>query len=224
MIPATLTATLILVIGVRLRWAPRARRPAARPDDPVSGVVPPGARRARCAEPAPVAEWCDGLAGAIRTGSTLAAAIRATDPPASCRTELDTIILRLERGSSVADAIGEAIGRRGADDHLDLALTVIRACAEQGGGAAEPLDRVAAALRGRAADRADRRVQSASARMSALVMTLLPAAMLLILLLTSRSVRLVARQPSGLAMLAVGAVVNLIGWWWISRVIDRGLR
>ena len=50
------------------------------------------------------------------------------------------------------------------------------------------------ALRGRAADRADRRVQSASARLSALVMTLLPAAMLLVLLLTSRSVRLVAVQ------------------------------
>ena len=124
-------------------------------------------------------------------------------------------MLAIERGVPVIDAIGQTA----ADRHLDLALTVVRACATAGGSPAEPLDRAASALRARAADAADRSVHSAQARMSAIVMTALPVAMLLLLTLTSPAIRRAALSPLGLTCITVGAVLNLAGWRWMRRVI-----
>jgi tight adherence protein B len=106
--------------------------------------------------------------------------------------------------------------------HLEVALTVIRACAAHGGPAAEPLSRAAATLRGRAADAAERRTQSAQARMSAIVMTVLPVCMLGLLLVTSGSVRTFAAGPLGLAVIATGTAANALGWLWMRRLIGGG--
>jgi tight adherence protein B len=107
---------------------------------------------------------------------------------------------------------------------LDLVLVVVRACAEHGGEGAEPIDRAAAALRQRAALAGERRTNSAQARMSALVMTCLPLAMLALLALTSRSVRAASTSPAGLVAIALGAMLNLAGWAWMRRLIARATR
>ncbi len=101
---------------------------------------------------------------------------------------------------------------------------MLRACAEHGGAAAEPIDRAASALRQRAALAGERRTQSAQARMSAIVMTLLPGAMLAMLLITSGAVRRTALSPVGLAVIACGALLNLAGWSWMRRLIAGALR
>lgn len=170
--------------------------------------------------PEHVATWADGLAGAIRSGSTLAAAIRDVEPPRSCAPAITSIRLASRRGASLR----RACEIEPCPPHLDLALAVIRACAENGGPAAEPLSRAAATLRGRAADDAERRTQSAQARMSAVVMTVLPICMLGLLLLTSGSVRLFIGSPLGAGVVAVGALLNLLGWLWMRRLIDGGRR
>jgi tight adherence protein B len=101
---------------------------------------------------------------------------------------------------------------------------VVRACAEHGGSAAEPIDRAAAALRQRAALAGERRTNSAQARMSALVMTGLPAAMLMLLTITSGSVRAAATSPVGSIAIAIGALLNIAGWHWMRQLIGRATR
>ena len=108
--------------------------------------------------------------------------------------------------------------------NLDIAVTVLAACATSGGPAAEPLDRAAAVLRGRAAASAERRTQSAQARMSAVVMTVLPVAMLALLIATSGSVRDAVRAPIGLVVIAAGLSLNALGWRWMRRLIDGASR
>ncbi len=131
-----------------------------------------------------------------------------------------TIALRAERGLPLSDAVATVPSR----GDLALVLTVIRACAMSGGPAAEPLDRAAAALRARSAELADRRTQSAQARFSAIVMTILPIALLGLLVMTSASVRGVIGTPAGSFVVLVGAALNLAGWRWMRRIIDRAAR
>ena len=55
--------------------------------------------------------------------------------------------------------------------------------------------------------------------MSASVMTLLPVALLAVLLATSSPVRGAVVSPVGIAVVAAGGGVNAIGWWWMRRII-----
>ena len=125
-------------------------------------------------------------------------------------------VLSLDRGGSVATALAQVDAR---SPHLDLVLVVLRAVAEHGGAAAEPIDRAASALRQRAALIGERRTQSAQARLSAIVMTFLPGVMLAVLILSSSSVRTAVASPVGLGAIAAGALLNAVGWSWMRRLI-----
>ena len=174
----------------------------------------------RTTEPGPehVATWCDDLARAVGSGATLPTAVATVEPPSTCVPAVDSIRLALARGAPLHDSCAP-------EDHppaLQVALTVIRACATQGGPAGEPLSRAAAILRGRAADAAERRTHSAQARLSAFVMTILPLCMLLLLVLTSGSVRRFVTTPLGLCVVASGAALNAIGWRWMRHLTNGG--
>ena len=157
----------------------------------------------------------------MRGGATLRHALSSVPPPGFVETRLAPALLALERGASVSAALSNVDAR---SHDLDLVLVVVRACAEHGGAAAEPIDRAAAALRQRAALAGERRTNSAQARMSALVMTCLPAAMLALLASTSHSVRTAATAPPGLIAIAVGTTLNVLGWTWMRRLIGRAAR
>ena len=205
---------------------------AIRPRPVVRSIVPPAnasprsfrlprwwrlRRRTAAVDPAEVAVWCEGLARVVRSGSTLVTAVRTVDPPASCRSDVERIVLALDRGTRSTDALTIATD----SPHLGLAVTVLRACAINGGPPAEPLDRAAATLRGRAADAAERRTQSAQARLSAVVMTVLPVAMLALLLATSPSTRAAAVSGAGLTAIVVGGALNIAGWRWMRHIVGR---
>ena len=224
-----LVAALVVLVGGQLRLRPRSRLVHA--PEPAA-VDPPSADRPRkvglprlalrrasqptALPPEDVAAWCDALTRAVSTGSTLTAAVREVEPPASCAGAVDSIRLALRRGLSLSDACAVPAASR----HLDAALTVLQACATHGGPAAEPLSRAAAVLRGRAADVAERRTHSAQARLSAVVMTAVPMCMLALLVLTSGSVRHVVASPLGVGIVLLGAGLNLLGWRWMRHLID----
>jgi tight adherence protein B len=172
-------------------------------------------------EPDALASWCDALARALRGGATLRHALRSVAPPTCVASDIAPALLALDRGTSVSAAL-DYIDARSAD--LDLVLVVVRACAEHGGPAAEPIDRAAAALRQRAALAGERRTNSAQARMSALVMTSLPGAMLALLMVTSHSVRTVTVSPVGMLVIGAGIALNVAGWRWMRRLIAKAMR
>lgn len=228
MIPALLAAVAVLALGSRLQ--PRAV--ARRPDGERRARLGPRPQRRRfdtarflrrtsAIDPAELAVWCDSLARALRGGATLHGALRAVDPPASVAGPLAPVLLALERGASVGAALADLTA---CSPHLDLVVVVLRACAEHGGAAAEPIDRAATALRQRAALAAERRTNSAQARMSAVVMTLLPGAMLIVLLTTSGAVRASVAAPLGFSVVLSGALLNLVGWLWMRRLVGGTAR
>ena len=229
MTTAALAAALVLVVAHRLRPLPAPRTPAVSPIGPITERLPaaprllrrigPAAwRRPRPATAGEVAAWCDDLARATRSGSTLAHAIREVTPPRSCSPFIEHVAHALDRGAPLRDALDHT---RSTSPHVELAMVVLRACADNGGPPSEPIDRGAAALRAREADAADRRTQSAQARLSAVVMTILPGAMLAILLVTSGAVRHVVASGAGLALVVTGAALNLLGWRWMSSIVSR---
>lgn len=192
---------------------PTASRPQAPPRRTRQTV-----RAARPGSTTEVAEWCEGLARAVRGGDSIASAIANTPPPAGHAVLLDRVTRNLERTGTIGDVATEA------PSDLALVLAVVAACVEHGGPAAEPLDRAAGVLRARAADHADRQIHSAQARLSAQVLTVLPAAMLALLLASSASVRSTIATPHGVVLVTIGAALNLAGWRWMSAVIQRAAR
>lgn len=233
MIAAWLAASAVAVVGFALRPAPPARRNDAGPSATTVRAPRPlrwGARSPRrewrvvVTDPLIMAAWCDALARSVRGGSTIRHAITTVEPPPAASAALEPVRHALDRGASLADALTAALGEHRRLAHLDLVLVVLRACAEHGGAAAEPIDRCAAALRQRAALDAERRSQSAQARMSAAVMTLLPVALLAVLLLTSAPVRGAVVTPAGAAALVLGGACNAAGWAWMRRTISGGGR
>lgn len=228
MTPALLAALTVVAAGLAVRPAP----PARRPDDSLR-VGGGGARlrgrrhdligrrgrvRARSA-PEEVAGWCADIARATRSGSTLGAAIRGAAGPPHASTTIAALHLALDRGVGLATALEHAAARTTGDPDLQLALTVLRACAEHGGPPSEPVDRAAATLRMRAADLADRHTHSAQARLSAVVMTWLPLVMLGVLLATSPPVRGAVATTPGITVLLLGGALNVAGWRWMRRII-----
>lgn len=163
--------------------------------------------------PTELAGWCDTLARDLRSGATLGSALRAR--PAPHGSVFADLAQRLGRGVPIVDAVR---GDGGSTDEQAIAA-VLAACANAGGPAAEPIDRVAATLRRRAADDAERLVQSSQARLSARVMTVIPLAVLALLLTTSAPVRGSVGTPIGVMTVSVGLVLNVVGWRWMRRVI-----
>ena len=84
-----------------------------------------------------------------------------------------------------------------AGTHLRLALVVIATAARLGGSPAAAIDRTAGTLRQRAVDADERNVHAAQARLSAHVLTAVPLAMLLLLLVTDDDVRVTATSTLG---------------------------
>lgn len=220
MISALGAASVVVMLGFVVRPRPPARRPP-------SNASATGRASRRLAifhgrtrspghiEAADVAVWCEALARVVRGGSTLTAALRDVDSPASCTHVIAPITLALERGRSLTAALDVSAS----SSHLTLAFGVLHACAVNGGPPAEPLDRAAATLRARAIATAERQTQSAQARLSVVVMTVLPIAMLALLLLTSSATRTATATPLGLLALASGVALNAIGWRWMRRII-----
>jgi tight adherence protein B len=173
-------------------------------------------RRERRPTDQQVADWCDALARRVRTGDSLVSALRTVEAPPTIDAAVTPARLALDRGAGAATAIMAARHR---STGLDAAVGVISACATLGGPAAEPLDRVAATMRRRVADAADRHAQSAQARLSALILTVLPGAVLAVLAATSSAVRSGLGTTAVVISVSAGALLNLIGWWWMRTTI-----
>ena len=234
---SAIAAPILVVLGVLVSAASLPRR-SARTVEPVSGLQQgsdpccnPGARlrsvfvdrwnaRRAMQEPgaAAVAAWCDDLARELRSGTTLRQALTSVVPD-DATTSACTAPLRLglQRARPIDEALTGDVGV-----HLQLAFAVIAAATQVGGSAAPAIDRVAATLRQRAADRDERRVQAAQARLSAHVMTAVPIGMLALLVVSDGDVRTTLATPVGGTCVVAGLVLNAIGWLWMRRIVGAG--
>jgi Flp pilus assembly protein TadB len=181
-----------------------------------------------------VAAWCDALSRRLRAGDALRTALAEQHPDNSkLAARTDSVRRSLGHGATVADALAttttatttttlrqrSARAQVGRDPHLELLCSVVAATAEFGGGAAAPIDRVGATLRLRSADGQERAAQSAQARLSAHVLTVVPLSVLALLVGTDADVREVSTAGPGLLVISVGLALNLTGSQWMKRII-----
>lgn len=164
-----------------------------------------------------LAQWCDELSRRVRAGASLNEALGTTGSTDTVLDEaLDRVRHAIARGAPAATAV-RLVG--GTDPDVRLVVSVLSAGARLGGSPAAAIDRTAAALRQRSTDRAERLVQSAQARLSAQVLTVLPIALLGVLAIADGDVRAAVAEPIGTASVTLGLVANTLGWWWMRRVI-----
>lgn len=203
-----------------LRPRPPARRLDTSPSPPtVSAPVPspPAPLRRRAVRPVDavaLARWCESIARRVRGGDALRTAIEQPPDDASIGPSVDAVRRHVLDPGRAAPLSPDTA----------LVAAVMTACLEQGGPSAEPLDRAAGVLRARAAERDERRVQSAQARLSAAVLTWLPIGVLTMLVATSGAVRRVVVTPLGATLVVVGVLFELAGWWWMRRIVERAGR
>ncbi|MBV1892493.1 MAG: type II secretion system F family protein [Ilumatobacteraceae bacterium] len=229
----SISAALVVVL-LLLRVRPRPQRiglpaqPAGNPLDLFERLFKAARGRREARQPVPaaaVALWCDDLGRCLRSGSTLRDALMVSIPSTNAlRAASDPLRLALDRGKSIPEAVAMAAGgspdRHDGGTHADLAFTMIAISARLGGSNAAALDRVGASLRLRAADQQERVAHGAQARLSAHVLTVVPLAMLGMLMTTDADVRAVVTTPIGVACIGGGLLLNLTGWMWMRRVIE----
>ncbi len=105
-----------------------------------------------------------------------------------------------------------------ADDDA-FAARCLEFCSGVGAAAADVIDRAVLTIRERRAWRLERRAQAAAARLSARTLTLLPVAFAGWGALTSDTVRRAYTSGAVLTATAVGLLLNLLGWWWMRRLV-----
>ncbi len=209
---------IVVLLGLRARTRVLPARAGAARARPSRSF--PARRRRATGSPTDldVAAWCDDLARSVRSGSSLAGAVRESDTDHPLlEAAVRPITRQIARGKSLSAAVHDSCVEP--STALGLAFTVLRSCAELGGPAASPLERVAATLRDRDAIRQEQLSHSAQARMSARVMTLIPLGMLGLLASTDPNVRAAVGTAAGLTTVTVGAALNVAGWCWMQRII-----
>ncbi|MFK7917936.1 MAG: type II secretion system F family protein [Ilumatobacter sp.] len=181
--------------------------------------------------PLALANWCDDLARSLRHGATLRASLIEVQPQdPAIRDHTGALRHWLDRGASVPEACDEwfddvAASSANRTELLAALASVLAATALLGGNSAAPLDRFAATMRQRASDDLERGSQSAQAALSAKVLTLVPLAILALLLATDAEVRDVVTGTAGAATVALGLMLNLLGAAWMRRIVSpRGAR
>ena len=206
---ALAAVALLLVLAVWVRPQPGARDGRS--------IVRSGRRRRRTAAPPTADEWAallDAMSSEVRTGSSLAAAVshgvsrcqphgRVVTPTATLAT--------IDAAGSTPDA-DEAV-----------VLQALGAAHTLGGPIAATLDAASALLHERSIIRDEALAYSAQARLSARVLTGVPLVFAGWNAVSSRTFRAAVLSPIGLASAVVGAACNLLGWWWMRRIVAKAV-
>jgi hypothetical protein len=176
-----------------------------------------------------VAQWCEALAARIRSGDTLVRAVAETPSGRGLDAHLNPLRLRIQRGMDLVTACSALIDNPpSSNPHLATGtgpsywretLGVIRVCALGAPETAKTLDKVARNLRVREAITQEVRAQTASARLSAVLLTALPAAAVITTLMISPAAAQVFTTAFGMACVVLSLTLNILGWVWIRALL-----
>jgi tight adherence protein B len=214
-LPALLSPIAILVAIVLGWWVPRfyvgrrkSRRLAAFNDH--------------------LADTITLVANALRAGASFLQAIelvvRETQPPIS--TEFNRVIREVNLGLPFEQALTNMVRRVRSDD-LELMTTAITIQHQVGGNLAEILDSIAYTIRERIRIKGEIRTLTAQQRMSGYVVAGLPIGLVVILSVIAPTFMepmfgepFVVGIPLGVIILAIGAVMMLVGFLLIRKIVD----
>ena len=161
------------------------------------------------------------LIGGLRAGHSIMRSIEAagleSDAPTS--EELLRIVNETRIGKDPGTALEETAQRMGSEDFgwIGQAIQINR---EVGGDLAEVLEQVAGTIRERSEIKGHVRSLSAEGKMSAVVLMGLPVAVAVMMsLINPNYMKVFVEEPVGNILVAVSAVMFVIGGIWMSRTV-----
>ena len=151
--------------------------------------------------------------------SALAALSEAhQDARSPLREEIGGVLAEVEAGNSLHVALDRWRSRRDRSA-VNLAVAALSIGAAAGGRRAQAVDGVAATLRNARDSRRELAAQSLQARLSALIIVLLPLAFLALdLLIGGDTLSFLFGSPLGLVCLAAGVGLDVAAYVWIRRI------
>ena len=161
------------------------------------------------------------LAGSMRAGFSFvqgleAVAEEATEPT---RGELQRVFTEARLGRPIEEALDDTAKRMESRD-LEWAVMAIRIQREVGGNLAELLDTVSETMTHRERLRREIKSLTAEGRMSAIVLSIFPPAFALMLfVLQPGYMNLLFQETIGIIAVVGGAILSVIGWFWLSRIV-----
>ena len=162
------------------------------------------------------------LAGALRAGSGVQSALRhivAQTPPPLAQ-EFGLMLREQRMGVSFEQALG-ALYERMPTEGTGLVVSSLKIAAQSGGSLAETLERIAATLRARLHLLGRVRALTSQGRMQAWVMACLPIVLGAVLNeLDPESMKVLWQTPLGWTVLGIVAGLELIGIFFIRRIVD----
>jgi tight adherence protein B len=171
-----------------------------------------------------LSEALEQVARAVRGGASLHQAITAAAAAGPAAAVLADVAAATARGQPLAGALQDW-PRRHPRPEVVMAAAGLALAASAGGSQARAVDALAATIRERLAVAADVRVHSAQARLSAVVIALLPLAFVVWAALTDPSFgRLLVASPAGWACVAGGLTLDGLGALWMRHLLRSALR
>lgn len=161
------------------------------------------------------------MAASLRAGQGLAQAVAATadqtDAPVS--QELDLLMRAARLGTPIEDGLA-ALAARHPLEEVMLLRAAIGVSSRAGGGLAEALDGLAGVLRSTLAVEAKVEALTAQGRLQAAVMAALPPGLAFLLMqVDPDAMRVLFDTTTGRAASAAVAVLDLLGYLWIRRIV-----
>ena len=162
------------------------------------------------------------LSNALKAGLSFAQAMatvaKNASPPISEEFARGTREIGL--GINVDDALSHMVERNRSED-FDLLVTAVQIQRVVGGNLAEILDTIAFTIRERVRIQGEIRTLTAQARISGIIITLLPIGLALFLLFTQPGYfGSMVTDPVGIVMLVVGLCSIALGWAVIQKIVN----
>ena len=167
-------------------------------------------------------ETIDLLGRAIRAGHPLSAGLRmvADETPEPVQGEFRQAFEEQRFGLPLEDSLMGMADRVGLID-VRILTTAILIQRSVGGNLAEILDNLSYTIRERFKIRRQLRVYTAQGRMSGYVLALLPVALgCVFYMLNPDYIMILFTDPAGKFGLVVAVILQLIGFFWIRRIVD----
>lgn len=159
-----------------------------------------------------------GIRAGLSVPQALAYTAREAEPPLA--EELGVLVASLDAGVPAATAVATWTERMGTDD-ARLLGSVLELHRRSGGDLPAVLDQVAAAIRERVAAAREVRALTAQARLSGLILGLLPIGFFAFLWLTSRrEIEGALATTAGVTSIAIGLVLEVGAFVWIRRLLE----
>ncbi len=174
--------------------------------------------RAGAARDRAVPEWLEGIARAVRGGSSVPQAVLDTRVPDALAADVAGLRRHLAHGVPAPQVF--AAWRTSAPTHaVHLGAAALGLAAQGGGAMARALDAVAASLRDRQAIQREVRALAAQSQASAAVIAALPLGFAALAALAEPAVlAFLVTTPIGAVCLGAGLTLEVVGGLWMRRI------